>query len=152
MKSTALLKISILIVVVMGIIFYLVFRPITAHSQVLYVGGSLDVLVADSAIERTRGLSNTQIETLGADGMLFVFTDQAQRTFWMNEMNYALDVLWIQDGQIVKIDENVPQPGNDYPGIARMYSNPFAVQMVLELPAGQVQARGLAVGQTLTID
>src|SRR5687767_6021997 len=63
------------------------------------------VKVADGALEHARGLSGTVPDDLGeAVGMLFVFDDQDVRNFWMNGMRYHLDVLWIKDGKIVKID------------------------------------------------
>jgi uncharacterized membrane protein (UPF0127 family) len=70
----------------------------------------------------------------------------------MNQMNYALDVLWLQDGVIVAISTDVPPPTADDPAIARMSSGGLPVNQVLELPAGQVAARGLKVGDRLTID
>lgn len=113
--------------------------------------GELEVLVADNALEHQRGLSGTQVSTLGADGMVFVFDNYIERTFWMNGMNYGLDVIWIRDDKIVKIDNNVPAPA---PGEepARMRSRPFEVNMVLELPSGTADQLGMIEGQQLEIE
>ncbi len=146
-----LLVIAGAILITAGVL-YLAFKPITAQAQLSYDGGTIKVLVADTMMERARGLSGTHIETLGADGMLFIFPSSSEQTFWMNQMNYALDVVWLQDGEIVKISANVPAPTEADPAIARMSSAPFAVNQVLELPAGQVEARGLTVRDRLTID
>jgi uncharacterized membrane protein (UPF0127 family) len=111
------------------------------------------VLLADNPVEQAKGLSGaTEAELLsqGAEGMLFVFGQAEERTFWMNEMNFNLDVVWILNGKIVSISENVPAPkAGEEP--TRMYSGPIGADMVLELPAGGVKDHGLLVGQPLTL-
>lgn len=146
-----LITIGLAVVILAGVL-YLAFKPITVQAQLTYDGGAMNVLVADSMLERAHGLSGTHIETLGADGMIFLFQEPSVQTFWMNQMNYALDVVWIKGGEIMKISENVSAPTADSPEIARMSSEPFSVDKVLELPAGQASVRGLKVGMRLTVD
>lgn len=146
-----LITIGLAIVILAGVL-YLVLKPITVQAQLTYDGGTMKVLVADSLLERSHGLSGTHIDTLGADGMIFLFDDASVQTFWMNQMNYAIDVIWIKDGEIMKISENISPPAADSSEIARMSSSPFTVDNVLELPAGQASVRGLKVGMRLTVD
>lgn len=110
------------------------------------------VKVADNAFERGRGLSGTTPQQLGeAVGMLFVFDDAEARTFWMNGMRYALDILWLKDGKVVRIDYGVlaPQPGEEP---ASVTSEPLMVDMVLEVPAGVAAQLGYVEGHNLVID
>lgn len=120
------------------------------HKTFVYPGGELDVLVADNFLEQEKGLSGTRAETLQADGMLFEFKDQEERVFWMNGMNYALDIVWIRDNKIVKIQTDVPapKPGEDP---VKMYSRPFEVDMVLEVPAGIVGQSGMVEGHLIEV-
>lgn len=152
MKYKYMLMTVALAVLILAGVLYLALKPITVQAQLTYDGGTINVLVADSLLERSHGLSGTHIDTLGADGMLFLFDDASVQTFWMNRMNYALDVIWIKDGEIMKISENISPPTTDSSEIARMSSSPFAVDKVLELPAGQASTRGLKVGMRLTVD
>lgn len=141
--------IGVAIAVVVGLFFLL--RSFNDITTVQYPGGELEVLVADNAIEHQKGLSGTRIETLGADGMLFVFSEKEERVFWMNGMNYALDVVWIADEKVMKIDRNVPapEPGEDP---ERMYSRPFQIDMVLEVPAGMINDIGLVEGHLINVE
>lgn len=98
----------------------------------------------------TLGLSGR--DAIGADGMLFLLPQKRVATFWMKEMKFDIDIIWIANGKIVGIAPNVPKPApetqlEDLP----LYSSPEAVQAVLEVPAGQAQAYNLEVGDTVEI-
>lgn len=143
MKNKTLIIGLAIVVFLVGIIYFA--TRFNDHGTFTYPGGELDVLVADNSIEHGRGLSGTEIDTLGADGMIFIFKDQQKRTFWMNGMNYNLDVIWIADDKIFKIDRDVQAParGEDP---AKMQSDPLKADTVLEVPAGVVDELGLVVG------
>ena len=115
------------------------------------LGQNINMLIADNAIEHAKGLSGTELDSLNADGMLFVFKKQQEREFWMKGMNYNLDVLWLKDGKIMKIDRNVPAPEKGEEP-AKMSSWPFEIDVVIELPAGGVDKFGFVEGQTIKID
>lgn len=106
--------------------------------------------VADTPMERARGLSGVSLAEMGADGMLFLFPDEAVRNFTMKGMSYNLDFLWIRDGKILRIDRNVPAT---IPGAQpiELTSDPLLVDMVVELPAGKAQEMNFQVGHQLTI-
>ncbi|MBI1908199.1 DUF192 domain-containing protein [Candidatus Uhrbacteria bacterium] len=110
------------------------------------------VRVADNALERMKGLSGTYASDLSPEiGMLFVFDEAAERTFWMKGMQYNLDILWIKDGKIMKIDENVPYPPHGTEPVS-VSSAPLLIDMVLELPAGTADEIGYLPGHQLTIN
>jgi uncharacterized membrane protein (UPF0127 family) len=66
----------------------------------------LQVQIADTKPLQTRGLMFQ--EKLPYDqGMLFVFEDEGVRSMWMLNMQFALDVLWIDaDGNVVHIEKD----------------------------------------------
>lgn len=103
------------------------------------------MLVVNDPIERSRGLSGVQLDQLNAEGMLFQFDSPKERTFWMKGMKFDLDVVWMKEGKIVKIDRNVPAPKNGEDPVY-MRSTPLQVDQVLELPAGGVDQWGFAIG------
>lgn len=145
-KYLSAIIIGVAVIAVVALILGL--RTANDHGTFLYPGGELDVLVADNLPERTKGLSGTEVETLGADGMIFIFPDKQERTFWMKDMNYPLDVVWIADNKIVKISRNVPAP-EEGEEPEYMHSRPFEVDMVLEMPHGYVDYYGLATGHII---
>jgi uncharacterized membrane protein (UPF0127 family) len=71
-------------------------------------GHDLAVEVADQPDERVRGLMYR--DSLGADsGMLFVYTDDAERRFWMKDTRIPLSIAYLDaGGRIVKIADLQP--------------------------------------------
>lgn len=81
------------------------------------------------------------------EGMLFSWTDERQRTFWMKNTCLALDMLFIaQDGTIAGILENVP-PWNETP----TRTVPCPAAHVLEVRAGWTRAHGVKPGQSMIV-
>jgi hypothetical protein len=112
-------------------------------------GARVRAELADTPQKRARGLMFR--ERLAPDtGMLFVFEEAGEWSFWMKNTNVALDILWIgPDKRIVSIEENVPlcrqDPCPEYkPGKDALYA--------LELPAGSVKREKLAKGMKLTFE
>lgn len=69
-------------------------------------GVTLNVQIADTRPLQTRGLMFQ--EKLPYDqGMLFVFEDEGVRSMWMLNMQFALDVIWIDaQGNVVHIEKD----------------------------------------------
>ena len=68
----------------------------------------LEVQIADTDPRRTRGLMFQKQLPLDK-GMLFVFDDANYRSIWMLNMQFPLDILWIDDnGKVVFIEKNIP--------------------------------------------
>ena len=116
------------------------------------IGGEVAyaVDVADEAEERQQGLSGR--ETMAQDaGMLFVFEEEEPLTFWMKDMRFPLDIIWI-DGQCrlidVAADVPTPPPNAENADIPRVQS-PLPAQYVLELNAGEWERAGLLPGDRM---
>jgi uncharacterized protein len=67
-------------------------------------------LVADISItgeQKTRGLSVK--DTLNEnEGMLFVFENEAEHIFWMKDMRFPIDIIWLDSNKtIIHIEHNV---------------------------------------------
>jgi uncharacterized protein len=112
---------------------------------------SLEVELAMTEQSTTQGLSGRQ--TIGADGMLFIFPTTQVRHFWMKEMLFPIDIIWIKDHKIVGLSKNVlpPEPGTPLAKLPT-YPSPVSVNMVLEVPAGFADQHNLSVGSPLTLE
>lgn len=97
--------------------------------------------IADIEALRTLGLSGR--ETLGKnEAMLFVFDDEAPRSFWMKDMYFPLDIVWINsEKRIVDISKDL-QP-ESYP---ETFSPSSPAQYVLEIRAGLSDEKGFKEG------
>lgn len=140
-KSLAIIITSIVLALVFVGVGYLL-----NDKRTVQIGEPRKFLLANNPIEWRRGLSGKTVETMDALGMLFVFPNEKERVFWMKGMNFNLDIVWIKDGKIMKIDRNVPAPAKgESPKV--ITSAPFDVDMVLELPSGGADYLALFVGQ-----
>lgn len=94
--------------------------------------------VADTSEERSKGLMFR--EHLGEnEGMIFLFPQEAQQSFWMRNTLIPLDMIFIRaDRTILGIVENA-EPRTDTPR-----SVPGKSQFVLEIAGGA--SRGLGLG------
>ena len=80
--------------------------------------------------------------------MLFVFENAERLRFWMREMEFSLDIVWISAGcKVVDISVNVPAPEPETPlkDLPR-YSPESPAKYVLEINGGEAEALGLGVG------
>lgn len=77
--------------------------------------------------------------------MLFVFELPGRHCFWMKDMRFPLDIVWLnQDKQVVHIEANV-RP-ETYP---RTFCPSEDAQYVLEINGGKAAAGGITPGQKL---
>ena len=115
-------------------------------ARIEIAGRTITVSVADMPEERERGLGGR--EGLAPDeGMLFVFPEDGMYSFWMKDMHFAIDILWISyDGVIVDIRQNVSpdtSPATFTPRTEARY--------VVELPAGYSEEYNLRSGDIVRL-
>lgn len=124
-----------------------------ALSQKAFASGSVviddrirvGVEVAATPLAREKGLSGVD-RLLPDRGMLFVFQRPDVYAFWMKDMKFPIDILWISGDELVDMttDVPVPQPGEEL----ATYFPRFPVDRVLEVPAGFAREKGLRTGMT----
>lgn len=110
----------------------------------------LTVELARTPAEHARGLSGR--DALAEDhGMLFLFSERAERSFWMKDTRIPLDLLWIQDGILIGITHSVqPEPGVPEERL-RHYASPGPVDWVLETNGGWSATYGIRMGDRIEL-
>jgi len=106
-------------------------------------GHNFVVRVASTQAAREQGLAGWK--KLDDDqGMLFVFDKSDYYVFWMKGMLIPIDIIFINDGYIVDIAENMepPKPGQD----PAMCQSMQPADSVLEVKAGTVERLGWKEG------
>jgi len=108
---------------------------------------TVDVVSTDK--DREKGLSGRG--NLAIDhGMLFVYQKPAVQIFWMKDMHFPLDIIFINSGKIITISSNVPAPKANTPDSSLpVYTSTGSVDHVLELNAGTTKKDNLHVGDTV---
>ena len=102
--------------------------------------------IATTDASRERGLMY-RTKMPDDQGMIFSWTDEAQRSFWMHDTCIPLDMLYIAaDETIVGVLEQVPAMDETPRGV------PCPVAHVLEVNAGWTRAHGVAPGQRIHLE
>ena len=119
---------------------------VTTSSTVRFATVTVPVEVMRTSAEHSKGLSGR--DSLPADqGMLFVFGRNATSAFWMKDMKFPIDIIWIHDGTVIDIDSDVPVATGTPP----LYTPVTPVNYVLEVNAGFAAAHGIAIGSPADI-
>ena len=122
--------------------------PTTSKATVTLAGRTIPVDVAWTPETRATGLSGRPC--LAKDTGLVLGWDQPNLTrIWMPDMNFAIDVIFVRDAQVVAIFADA-QPcvrGEPCP----TFGPASAVDYVLEVPAGSAKTWGLEKGAPITL-
>nr|WP_255681813.1 DUF192 domain-containing protein [Natrinema sp. SYSU A 869] len=109
----------------------------------------VDVAVADDASERYTGLSDHDSLESG-NGMLFVHDEEQDLTYVMREMDFDIDIIFINADREITTIHHARAPGPDEDGEELRYSG--RGKWVLEVPRGYANETGIEVGDEVEID
>ena len=110
------------------------------------------VKIADDNLTRGKGLSG-QLSLPDDHGMLFIFDNPAIQTFWMKDMLFPIDIVWISETCLVaSITPNIPIPleSTDINRLPR-YQSDRPVKYVLEIAQGQAKVWDIKVGDSVLL-
>jgi uncharacterized protein len=102
-----------------------------------------DVWVADTPARAEQGLMYVR-DLPPAGGMVFPFAPSHVVSFWMKNTYIPLDLLFIEDGRVVKITANAAPLKTD------LLSSGVPVSAVLELRGGEAGLLGVKVGDRVS--
>lgn len=121
------------------------YKPIRLYPlKIGNAGIGLELKVTDN--EKYRGLS-LRPSLPQNQGMLFVFDKPEKYSFFIRDMKFPLDIIWIDENyKITEIMRNLPI---DSP--AKPYMPKSPAKYVLEANAGWSQKNKIAIGQTVPI-
>lgn len=107
-------------------------------------GKSVGVEIASSEEDKSVGLMYR--ERLEENtGMLFVFGYEEKYAFWMKNMNFALDMIWVDSSfRIVDITRNAEPCREERCGT---YSPSGRAKYVIEVNSGFSESNGIKIGQ-----
>ena len=100
----------------------------------------IELEIADNEFETTRGLMDRR--SMNEDrGMIFIFPNMEQRSFWMKNTYIPLDIIFVTDQmEIESIQANTtPMSQQSVPSVG-------PAQYVVEVNAGFTQAYGIQAG------
>ncbi len=156
-----------ILIPILGVIAFIVFvgiltrklsvNPISfsntyAAKQIKIGDKSVTVDVADTEEKRVKGLSGKTTLAEGS-GMLFVFDNKKTfPTFWMKDMIIPIDIIWIADDKVAKIDKNVSVPTLGTPdNKLTLYHPDKPVDYVLEVNSGFSDKNNIKAGDSVDL-
>jgi uncharacterized membrane protein (UPF0127 family) len=108
---------------------------------ILMPKGALEAELANTRASRELGLSGRA--SMGDnEGLLFAFDKPGRYGFWMKDMQFPLDIIWINENGIVVSIERGLTP-ESYP---KIFMNQAEASYVLEINAGLAERFGLYLG------
>jgi hypothetical protein len=115
--------------------------------SVVHIGDvPLNVEVADTPEKRTQGLSGRD-SIKPIQGMLFVFDRPDYYGFWMKDMQFPIDIIWISaDLKVVGITTGLLP--SSYP---KTYEPPEPILYALETPRYFSESFGIKTGDSVEI-
>jgi len=148
MKKKLIILAFVLIILV---IFWLIQKDIffgkNQENEIQINGQKILVEVSQTPNARQKGLSGRE-NICENCGMLFIFETPQKYTFWMKEMRFNLDMIWIYDNQVLKIVKNIPFAK----GVGEVIDPQIVVDKVLEINAGKSDEWGIKEGDEVIFD
>lgn len=117
------------------------------EGEITLAGKKVDVDIAATSAEREVGLGNRAPLTEN-QGMLFLFDTSDYHTFWMKDMRFAIDIIWLQDDTVVYIEKNArPQPSQE---ALKLFKPTQKANKVLEVRSGWANQNNLKIGDRIS--
>lgn len=154
------MKTAVAVVVLLGVAITVVLAlraspdhddPLPALTARVRIGeASILAEYVDTPEAMARGLSGR--DSLSPDrGMLFRFIVPGIYPFWMKDMRFPIDIVWLHEGKVIGVTPDIdPQIGASEEELRR-YAPPGPVTQVLELAAGRAVTLGIETGAELHI-
>ena len=143
MKNIAI-GVGIFIIVILAVLAW----QFSAKSPTAKINNrSFKLYVAKSEKDKQVGLSKYK-SLDNTKGMVFSFGKDNYYPFWMKEMKFPIDILYINDGKIVTIYKNVPTPKNT--ANPPIYNSTEPADTVLEVNAGISQKYNFKEGDKVS--
>ncbi|MGC8710653.1 MAG: DUF192 domain-containing protein [Candidatus Micrarchaeia archaeon] len=119
------------------------------HVELRYKNHAFDLLVADTFYKLMLGLM--KLKRIGkSEGMLFVFGRDARHGIWMLNMQFAIDIIWL-DKEFTVVD--IASSAKPCKSVFKCttYLPIKDARYVVELNAGEARKMGLRTGAKLKI-
>lgn len=148
-KENMRLLVGVAVVIFVGILL-ISFILSKQTTKVLVNDQAFRVVVAKSEKEKQIGLSKTGGINEN-QGMLFVFDTSDYHSFWMKEMKFPIDIIYINGDKVTTVIENA-KPPTDASENLDIYQPENKSDKVLEINAGLAKKYNIKKGTIIKIE
>lgn len=129
----------------------LIEKAVRSQMELKFPKGSVYAEVVDTPASRAQGLSGRE-DLSARRGMLFVFEHPGKYGFWMKDMLFPIDIIWIsEDGVVVHIERHVTPASYFEQDPPQTFINKPDAKYVLEVAEGQSEKLGIYLGTKVKI-
>ena len=149
LRKTIFISINVSLCIIQLFTFNQSFAEEIVYSHAIVTtstGEEIPVEVADTLKKRSLGLGERTSLKKGW-GMLFVFEKRKPHRFWMKDMQFPLDIIWLDNHRIVHIIHNAKSANSKHE--PEVMTSPVPVNFVLEIAAGQAAKLRIKTGQRM---
>lgn len=136
---------------ILGIIFIFLLAVIIGDRKptVTINSHTFNLYIAKTSKDKEIGLSkyNNIPQNFG---MIFIFDKSDFYSFWMKDMKFSIDILFIKDNHIVTLYKNVSRPNTPNKTLLT-YKPKSSANLVLEINAGLSQKYNIKEGDTIIL-
>lgn len=135
------------LVFIFGSFFLFLENPKESEKRLILGDISIIVEIADTNIEKARGLSGRNMLEEGK-GILLVFEEDDYHGIWMKNMKFPIDIIWLdKEFRVISIEKNVlPET---YP---KVFLPTLPARYVLELNASHSTRYNIDTGTQLSFE
>lgn len=121
----------------------------TKKGKVTIDNHTFSVFEAKTEKEKQIGLSGRS-GIADNQGMIFVFDKADSYGFWMKNMKFPIDIVYLKDQKVISIFDSVPNPKTPLDQLP-IYTPSEPADTVIEFKAGTVKKDNIKVGDTASI-
>lgn len=149
-KDNIRLLLGLTVVIFFTILIISILFTKNKKTEVTINNETFKVEIADTDSEKQIGLSKKN--KLGEnDGMLFIFPKPDYYSFWMRDMKFPIDIIYIKGNRVTYVVPNAPAP-SETNGNLRIYQPKIESDKVLEINAGLAEKYDIKEGTEVNIN
>ena len=152
-NKNIIVGVVVVILLIIGIFF---FKSVTGGlfrktTTVTLGNQKLTLEVVSKRADMEKGLSGRRSLAQNR-GMVFLFNTSDYHAFWMKQMQFPIDIIYVQDKKIVSIFDSVPAPTkNTSENELPVYMPTAPANRVIEVNAGLAKKNNVKVGDTVDL-
>ena len=134
-------KLTALVFLIVSITIIGFLSTVNYKTRIILGGKVLSVDVADNIYTQAKGLSYRKSMSVN-EGMFFIFKDIDKHGFWMKDMNFSIDIIWLDENMKINHIERSLGP-ETFP---KIFYPEAPGKYVLEISAGQSNILKIKIG------
>lgn len=143
---------KIFIILLLTIIFLITLQihAETQPNQAYAIINNTKIILEVADTEEAKATGLMYRDFLGEkNGLIFLFSPPEKVDFWMKNVKIPLDIVFIYNNKVVKIDSEVPVCKKDP---CKIYSSGIEIDYVIELNSGFCKKYGVKINQSVFLN